>query len=59
MQSSIPDLCNLTYFTHFWQSMLIYINDANFHYTENGMAKLLQESWIIKRYMYINIRIYK
>ena len=35
--------------------MLIYVNDANFHYTECGIAELLQESWIIKRYMYINI----
>ena len=35
-----------------------YIADANFHYTECGMAKLLQEYWkfeslITKRYMHI------
>ena len=30
-----------------------YIADANFHYTECGMAKLLQESLIARRYIHI------
>ena len=37
----------------------VYINDANFHYTECGMAELLRESWIVKRYLYMNIRMNK
>ena len=45
--------------THFLQAMPIYINDAYFHYIECGMANLLKESWIIKRYMYINLRMNK
>ena len=30
-----------------------YKADANFHYTECGMAKLLQESLITRRYIHI------
>ena len=31
----------------------VYITEASFHYTECGTAKLLLESLITKRYMYI------
>ena len=33
-------------YSRFAINAYIYITDANFHYTECGMADLLQESWL-------------